>query len=69
MSAHGESLSPERRFRLYSKIADAFDEAGEPEAAARIRILATTALRESPTFQTEVKSLLNELAGGEHERA
>lgn len=56
-----EPLPPERRWRLYNRIADVFEEAGEEEASKRIRAIAHEAVRESPLLQQEIKKFLDEV--------
>ena len=58
MSVFDERLPPERRFRLYSRIACVFEEAGQHEPAEKAREIAAEALRESPELQEEMRKLL-----------
>lgn len=54
-----ERLPPERRFRLYNRLAEIFREAGMTEAEAAARALSREAMRESPQIQNELGALLN----------
>ena len=54
-----ERLSPERRFKLYGRIAEVFERAGMEEAEEAARALVREAIRESPEIQREIGALLD----------
>lgn len=56
-----ERLPPERRFRLYNRLAEIFREAGLTEAREAAIAEARRAAQESPEIQAELRRLLNSL--------
>jgi len=56
-----ERLSPERRFRLYTRIANAFHENNMPDAEKAARAIASEAARESPVIQAEFRAFMERL--------
>lgn len=56
-----EPLSPERRFRLYTRLMDVFREAGMDEAADTCRKIASQAARESPEVRASMEAFLAKL--------
>lgn len=54
-----ERLSPERRFRLYNRIADVLREHGAQEASDAARQEAAQAVKESPELQAEMRKYLD----------
>lgn len=56
-----DRLPPERRFRLYNRIAEIFREAGMKDAEDAARSLVREAIRESPEIRNELGRLLNNM--------
>ena len=56
-----ERLPPERRFRLYNRLAEVFREAGMEDAQEACHAMAREAARESPEIQDELGRLLNSM--------
>lgn len=59
MSKEMDRLPPERRYRLYNRIAEVFREKNMPEAEESARALARQALQESPELQKALGEILN----------
>lgn len=55
------SLPPERRFRLYNRIADIFHDHHMTEAEKAARQLSRQAARESPVIQEEIRRFMSRL--------
>lgn len=56
-----DPLPPERRFRLYNRLAEIFREAGMKETEEACHALAREAVRESPEIRAELGRLLNSM--------
>lgn len=56
-----ERLPPERRFRLYSRLANIFHDYDMPDAERAARAIASQAAKESPLIQAEFRAFMERL--------